>query len=101
VYVELQAFFCKYATVHIFVHHVYVVAKLIKSIRLQELLLACFVRVVYYGGKTRIQMLFKILAFPVYGENRNESIIILLQLEYMFFLTAGCNFRIRVIICWY
>jgi len=30
-----------------------------------------------YGGKTKFQILFKILAFPVHGNNRNESIIIL------------------------
>ena len=36
-----------------------------------------------YGGKTRIQILFKTLPFPVHGKNRNESIIILLQLEYV------------------
>jgi len=30
-----------------------------------------------YGGKTKFQILFKILAFPVHGNNRNGSIIIL------------------------
>jgi len=35
-----------------------------------------------YGGKTRIQILFKTLAFPVHGKIRNKSIIILSQLEY-------------------
>jgi len=29
-----------------------------------------------YGGKTKFQIHFKILAFPVHGNNRNESIII-------------------------
>jgi len=34
-----------------------------------------------YGGKSRIQILFKILAFPVHDKNRNEVIIMLLKLE--------------------
>jgi len=36
-----------------------------------------------YGIKTKFQILFKILAFLVHDKNRNESIIIPLQVEYV------------------
>jgi len=36
-----------------------------------------------YGGKTKFQILFEILAFLVHGKNRNENIVILLQVEYV------------------
>jgi len=35
------------------------------------------------GGKTKFKILFKILAFLVHGNSRNESIIILLEVEYV------------------
>ena len=36
-----------------------------------------------YGGETKFQILFEILAFLVHGKNRNENIVILLQVEYV------------------
>jgi len=50
-----------------------------------------------YGGKTKFQMLFKILAFLVHGNNRNESNTAGGRI--CFYLSAGCNFT--TISCWY
>ena len=36
-----------------------------------------------YGGETKFKILFKILAFLVHGNNRNGSIIVLLEVEYV------------------
>jgi len=36
-----------------------------------------------YGGETKFHILFEILAFLVHVKNINESIIILLQAEYV------------------
>jgi len=37
-----------------------------------------------YRGKAESQILFKMLTFLVHGNNRNESIIIILEVEYVF-----------------
>jgi len=37
-----------------------------------------------YGGETKFEILLEILALIVHGEKRNKSILILLQIEYVF-----------------
>ena len=36
-----------------------------------------------YGSETKFKILFKIIAFLVHGNNRNKSMITLLEVEYV------------------